>query len=165
MLCKNWNNFYCFKENDNDLLCFFIDEKLKELILPLATRFIGMEVLKEHKFAKFIKLDFDESTHLLPSFPVDSSFAANTVLKKLGTLENAKECQFKRNVKTFFQNFCQSLQKNQVCINTASHLFSLPPTQISSISDELLFKRFKKLLKTLFDLLLISAKVADHAKV
>lgn len=92
MLCKNWNNFYCFKENDNDLLCFFIDEKLKELILPLATRFIGMEVLKEHKFAKFIKLDFDESTHLLPSFPVDSSFAANTVLKKLGTLENAKEC-------------------------------------------------------------------------
>ena len=103
-------------------MCFFIGEQLKELILPLATRFVGMEALKEHKFAKFIKLDFDESTHLLPSF------AANTVLKKLGTLKNAKECQFKSNKKTFFQNFCQSLQKNQVCINTASHLFSLPPT-------------------------------------
>ena len=45
------------------------------------------------------------------------------------------------------------------------YLSSLSPTQICSISDELLNKRFKKLLETLFDSLLISAKVADQAKV
>ena len=42
-------------------------------------------------------------------------------------------------------------------------LSSLSLIQIISISDELLVKRFKKL-ETLFDSLLISAKVVDHAK-
>ena len=45
------------------------------------------------------------------------------------------------------------------------HLSSFSPTQISGISDELLVKRFKKLLETLFDSLFISARVADGAKV
>ena len=37
--------------------------------------------------------------------------------------------------------------------------------QISGISDQLLVKRFKKLLQTLFNSFLISVQVADPAKV
>ena len=37
--------------------------------------------------------------------------------------------------------------------------------QISGISDQLLVKRFKKLLQTLFNSFLISAQVADPTKV
>ena len=56
-------------------------------------------------------------------------------------------------------------EKSPVKHSLTLYLSSLSPTQICSISDELLNKRFKKLLETLFDPLLISAKVADRAKV
>ena len=59
---------------------FFIYEKLKEPFLPLVARFIGTEVIQEHAFAKLIKLDFNESIRLLPSFSVDIGFATNVVL-------------------------------------------------------------------------------------
>ena len=59
----------------------FIYEKLKELILLLVTRFMLTEVIQEHTLAKLIKLDFNESAHILPSCSVDIGFAANSVLK------------------------------------------------------------------------------------
>ena len=39
------------------------------------------EVIQEHTLAKLIKLDFNESAHLLPSSSVDVGFAANGVLE------------------------------------------------------------------------------------
>ena len=60
---------------------FLIYEKLKELILPLVTIFMRTEVIQEHTLAKLIKLDFNESAHLLPSSSVDVGFSANGVLE------------------------------------------------------------------------------------
>ena len=142
--------------------CVFMYEKLKELILPLVNRFVQTEVIQEHTLTKLIKLDFNENSHLLPSSSVEVGFAANGVLKKLGTLQCTKERQFKKSATIFLSNLLSKLsERSPVKYSLTLYLSSLSPTQICSISDELLNKRFKKLLETLFDSLLISAKVAD----
>ena len=147
-------------------LVFFMYEKLKELILPLVNRFVRTEVIQEHTLTKLIKLDFNENSHLLPSSSVEVGFAANGVLKKLGTLQCTKERQFKKSATIFLSNLLSKLsERSPVKYSLTLYLSSLSPTQICSISDELLNKRFKKLLETFFDSLLISAKVADRAKV
>ena len=147
-------------------LVFFMYEKRKELILPLVNRFVRTEVIQEHTLTKLIKLDFNENSHLLPSSSVEVGFATNGVLKKLGTLQGTKERQFKKCATIFLSNLLSKLsERSPVKYSLTLYLSSLSPTQICSISDELLNKRFKKLLETLFDSLLISAKVADRAKV
>ena len=79
-----------------------------------------MEVIQDYVLVKLIKLDLSESVYHLPSSYIDVGFAANSILKKWGTLESTKECQFKSNVKTF-QTLVKVYRKitNQVCVNTA----------------------------------------------
>ena len=62
----------------------------------------------------------------------------------------------------------QFTEKSPIKYALTLHLSSFSPSQIISISEGLLVKIFKKLLEALFtihDSLLISDKVADHAKV
>ena len=127
--------------------------------MALVTRLMQTEVVQEHTLAKLIKREFNDCAHFLPSSSVDIGFAVNGVLKKLGTLGHikcTKERQFRSNVK-----ITESQKNHQLTL----HLSSLSATKISSISVELLVKGFKELLETLFNPLLIFAKVGDCAKV
>ena len=75
------------------------------------------------------------------------------------------EGQFKFNTEMFAKHLPKFAEKSPVKYALTLHLSSLSTAQIHSISDELLVKRFKKLLETLFDSLLIPAKVANCSKV
>lgn len=133
--------------------------------MALVTRLMQTEVVQEHTLAKLIKREFNDCAHFLPSSSVDIGFAANGVVKKLGTLGHikcTKERQFRSNVKTFSKLLSKKSQKNH---QLTLHVSSLSATKISSISVELLVKGFKELLETLFNPLLIFAKVGDCAKV
>ena len=76
-------------------LVFFIYEKLKELILPLVTKFMRTKLYKNIHLLNLFNLTLMKVLILLPSSFVHVGFAASGVLKKLGTLESTKKHQFK----------------------------------------------------------------------
>ena len=73
-------------------LVFFMYENLKDLILSQVTRFVRTEVITKHTLSQIVKLSFRDDSKILPSASVDVGFPANSILKKLNTLQSTKVC-------------------------------------------------------------------------
>ena len=105
-------------------LVFFIYENLKDLILFLVTRFVRTEVITKYTLSQIVKLNFRDDSKILPSASDDVGFAANSILKKLNTLQSTKVHQFRKNTKTFLVKLMSKLLKNH-SLNILLHCFCL----------------------------------------
>ena len=138
-------------------LVFFMYENLKDLILSLVTRFVRTQVITKHTLSQIVKLNFRDDSKILSSASADVGFAANSILKKLNTLQSTKVRQFRKNAKTFLIELMSKLAEKSP--------IKYPLTlQIITVSDKSLKKRFGKILENLLDAAWISGKVAHHAK-
>ena len=109
-------------------LVFFMYENLKDLILPLVTRFVRTEVITKHTLSQIVKLNFRDDSKMLPSASVDVGFGANFILKKLNTLQSTKVCQFRKNAKTFLVELMSKLaEKSPIKYPLTLFLSSLSP--------------------------------------
>ena len=132
-------------------LAVFVYEKMKELVVAPMTRFIRPEILETHSSVKnLMKIDPTEKGNLLPSESVKVGFGAKKILSNLPTVQ-APEClKFKQHALCFLIKIVEKIQeRSPLKYSLSLYLSSLSPIQITSVSDEVLGKRFDKLLEHL----------------
>ena len=107
----------------------------------------------------------NDSAKLLECDSVDVGFGAKKVLKKLTTVQATKARDFKKNAKQFLIKLVSKLaERCPLKYKLTQFIAALSPIQISSVSDQVLMKRFDKFLELLTESKWLSSISADRAK-
>ena len=153
-------------------LAFFLYEKLREMMIALMVRFVKPDVLASNSSSyKLLKLDLKNESNLLPASSVKTGFGASTELKKLNTLQQTKVRQFQSNARQFQSNARQLLirlvqkmgERSPLVYKLTNYVSALSPTQIVSVKNTQLEKRFSSLMELLIDSKWITSVMADKA--
>ena len=112
-----------------------------------------------------MKIDLMEKGSLLPSESVKVGFGAKKILSNLPTVQ-APECRkFKQQAQCFLIKIVEKIQeRSPLKYSLSLYLSLLLPIQITSVSDEVLGKRFDKLREHLDESGWISSTMADRAQ-
>ena len=122
--------------------------------------------METHSSVKnLMKIDLTEKGNLLPSESVKVGFGAKKILSNLPTVQ-APECRkFKQQAQCFLIKIVEKIrERSPLKCSLSLYLSSLSPIQITSVSDEVLGKRFDKLLEHLDESGWISSTMADSAQ-
>ena len=147
------NHYWSFLKH-KDLDQFFV-WKIKRICSIITTE--GCQpVILGNSIRNSIKQDFSIDTNLLPASNVNIGFSTLNVLKKLkATLDETETMNFRKNAKATItkQTFQKCLRRSPLTYSLAlndSNIDSINSitNQICSVSEEMLIKKFDKLLGT-----------------
>ena len=135
-------------------------------MLSLMERFVCSEVLLANSSPiKFLRINLDDGEVLLPASSINVGFGAKALIKKISLVNQIKVRHFYYNVKLFLKTIVEKLrERSPLKYNLTRAISSVSPTQISTLSEAIIRKRFNTLMELMVESKWVSSITADKAE-
>ena len=136
-------------------------------MLSLMERFVSPEVLLANSSPiKLLRINLDDGEVLLPASSINVGFGAKALIKKISAVNQIKVRNFYYNVKLFLKTIVEKLrERSPLKYKLTRVISSLSPTQISTLSEAIIRKRFNTLMELMVESNWVSSITADKAEV
>ena len=112
-------------------------------------RFVRSEALLANSSPiKLLHINLDDKEVLLSAFSINVGFSAKALIKKISTVNQIKVRNFYYNVKFFLKTIVEKLrERSPLKYKLTRAISSLSQTQISTLSEAIICKRFITLME------------------
>ena len=142
----------------------FLYGSFKDVVTSLLERAVRSDIL-QNKLSKVLNIDLAADKNMLPSSSVNVGFAASNALKKLtSTVQVTEVRKFRQQARNMIVALIRKvLERSPLKYPLSLFISSLSPTQIRTAPDEMLAKRFGKLMEMLSSSKWITCASAERA--